>query len=201
MSLNYSNILGKSKHLNNKTTIMLHMSQIYYNIIAQLIKQNVHIRGLAKLINTNQTTIARKVIELEKNNVVDFRIEGKNKVFFIKNSIEAKESIKILEHKKLLEILSKVSELRIIVEKIKEDSNIHLAILFGSYAKGTRTEKSDIDLYVETENQNMKKKLELINSKLSIKIGLFDKKNLLIKEIIKNHIIIKGVDLYCELVH
>ena len=36
------------------------------------------------------------------------------------------------------------------------------------------------------------------NSKLSIKIGKFDTKSLLIKEIIKNHIIIRGVEEFYE---
>ena len=37
-----------------------------------------------------------------------------------------------------------------------------------------------------------------INSKLSIKIGKFDTKSLLIKEIIKNHVIIRGLEDFYE---
>ena len=36
------------------------------------------------------------------------------------------------------------------------------------------------------------------NSKLSIKIGKFNTKSLLIKEIIKNHIIIRGLEDFYE---
>ena len=42
------------------------------------------------------------------------------------------------------------------------------------------------------------KDLEIFDSKLSIKIGKYDKKSLLIKEIEKNHIIIKGVEEFYE---
>ena len=54
---------------------MLHMSQKDYNIkiINALLKSENHIRGLARLLNTNQTTIARKVKELYENNIVDFK--------------------------------------------------------------------------------------------------------------------------------
>ena len=37
-----------------------------------------------------------------------------------------------------------------------------------------------------------------INSRLSIKIGKYNKDNLLIKEIEKNHVIIKGVEIFYE---
>lgn len=62
------------------------MSQNNYNtkIIESLLKSNNHIRALAKLLSTNQTTIARKTKELYKDNIIDFKIEGKNKVLFLK---------------------------------------------------------------------------------------------------------------------
>jgi len=66
------------------------MSQINYNIISNLLKQNNHIRGLAKDLNTNQTTIARKVKELASLNIIDFQIQGKNKTYFLKKLLKQK---------------------------------------------------------------------------------------------------------------
>lgn len=174
------------------------MSQKDYNmeIVLDLLKNSNHIRGLAKQLATNQTTIARKVKELETLNIVDYREEGKNKVYFLKKTIEAEEFVYIGEHNKLIQVLHQFPILRQIVSKIKENSQIKLAILFGSYAKGISKTSSDIDIYIETTNRTIKKELEGLNSKLSIKIGEFNKDNLLIKEIIKNHIVIKGVENY-----
>jgi predicted transcriptional regulator len=64
---------------------MLHMSQNSYNqkIVEILLKSDDHVRGLAKSLGTNQTTIARKVIEMSKDNIVDFKTEGRNKVVFL----------------------------------------------------------------------------------------------------------------------
>jgi predicted nucleotidyltransferase len=180
---------------------MLHMSQINYKVVLELIKKNNHIRGLAKALNTNQTTIARKMQELEKQNIVDYTYEGKNKVYFLKNNLETKEYIKIIEHYKVLEIIKKQPRLRKIVEKIKLNKDIKLAIIFGSYAKNTQQKTSDIDVYVETEKKELKKELELLDSRLSIKTGEFNKETPLAKEIIKNHIIIKGVERYYEIIH
>jgi hypothetical protein len=44
----------------------------------------------------------------------------------------------------------------------------------------------------------LKQELEQLNSMLSVKIGEFDRSNPLIKEIEKNHIIIRGAENYYE---
>lgn len=176
------------------------MSQKDYDveIVAALLKSENHIRGLAKLLGTNQTTIARKVQELYKNNVVDFKREGKNKVVFIKKTLEAKQCAYNVEIQKFLELLKKHPILRRIVELIKKNEKISIAILFGSYAKGTAKKDSDIDIYLDTTNIRLKEQVELIDSKLSVKIGRYNKDSILIKEIEKNHIIIKGIEQYYE---
>ena len=69
---------------------------------------------------------------------------------------------------------------------------------YGGHILANWGSVSDIDIFVETEKREIKKELELINSRLSIKIGKYDKKNLLIKEIEKNHVIIKGGELFYE---
>ena len=73
-----------------------------------------------------------------------------------------------------------------------------MAIIFGSYAKGLAHKDSDIDVYLETEDNILKNKVKEINSRLSIKTGKFDVKSLLIKEIIKNHVIIRGLEDFYE---
>lgn len=176
------------------------MSQNNYTIkvLEALLKAENHIRGLAKLLNTNQTTIARKVHELYKNNIVDFKLEGKNKVVFIKKSLEAKQYAYQVETQKLLETLKKYPSLRRIIELIKKNEKISLAILFGSYAKGLAKAGSDIDIYLDSSDDKLKEEVELIDSKISVKIGKYSKDSLLIKEIENSHIIIKGIERYYE---
>jgi len=176
------------------------MSQNNYNIqiVEALLKAENHIRGLAKLLGTNQTTIARKVDELHLSNILDFKKEGRNKVFFIKKTLEAKQFIYSVETNKLLGLLKKYPNLRRIIEIIQKNKKIHLAVLFGSYAKCTAKKDSDIDIYVDTKDAGFKEEIENIDSKISVKIGEYDKESLLIKEIEKNHVIIKGVEIYYE---
>jgi len=179
---------------------MLHMLQNNYNIriVEALLKSENHIRELARLLSTNQTTIARKVQELYKNNIVDFKKEGKNKVIFLKKTLEANQYAYNAETQKLLDILKKYSRLRRIIELIKKNEKVNLAILFGSYAKGIAHKESDIDIYLDTTDNKLKEEIELIDSKISVKIGKYNKDSLLIKEIEKNHVIIKGVETYYE---
>ena len=53
-------------------------------IVESLLKKENHVRGLARELKTNQTTISRRLKELFKENVVDYKREGKNKVYFLK---------------------------------------------------------------------------------------------------------------------
>ncbi|MEK6900125.1 MAG: hypothetical protein AABX05_03295, partial [Nanoarchaeota archaeon] len=57
---------------------------------------------------------------------------------------------------------------------------------------------SDIDIYIETKNRNVKGSIEDIHSKISVKIGTFDTRSPLIKEIIKDHIIIRGIEAFYD---
>lgn len=179
---------------------MLHMTQNSYNIriVEALLKSENHIRGLAKVLNTNQMTISRRLEQLHRENIVDYRKEGKNKVYFIKKTLEAKQYCCIVEMFRLLKIIKKYPVMRRIVEQIRKNDSIRLALLFGSYAKGNPQKESDIDIYIETRDKKIKEQVELINSRISVKMGNYDNESLLVKEIEKNHIVIQGVERYYE---
>jgi len=181
---------------------MIHMVQnknnIESEIILNLIKNKSHLREIARNINKPHSTVLRKINELVKENILDYKREGKNKVFFIKDNLKTKNYIYSAEIYKLSKLIKKYPELSIIFEDIKKKTPKGMIILFGSYAKGNPKKESDIDIYIETTNPAIKKELQSINSKLSIKIGKFDSSSLLIKEIIKNHVIIRGVEDFYE---
>jgi len=181
---------------------MIHMVQnrnnIESEIILTLIKNKTHLREIARIINESHSTILRKINDLIKENILDYQKQGKNKVFFIKNNLKAKNYIYSAEIYKLSKLLKKHPELSIILESIKKNVKKGMIILFGSYAKGIEKQNSDIDVYIETNDKKIKYRLQELNSKLSIKIGKFDTDSLLIKEIVKNHIIIKGIEEFYE---
>jgi predicted nucleotidyltransferase len=167
-------------------------------IIEKLLQNKNHIRSLAKELRTNHMIIQRKIKELEKENVVDFKEEGKNKVYSLKKNIEAKTYAFKTEGYKLLKLLEKNPKLRGIIERIQKDNRIKMAVLFGSYAKGIAKPESDIDIYINTQDEKIKRDIHVISTMINVKIGRYDKSSLLIKEIEKNHVIIKGVEEYYE---
>jgi len=178
---------------------MKHVIQNLTNeIILLLGKEDLHARALADLLDANHITIGRKLMDLREDNIVDFRMAGKNKVFFLKRTIEGKNAAMTAEIYRQSKILSQYPVLRMIVRNIQQMPEITLAILFGSYAKGLAKKESDIDVFIETMDTATKKRVEGAHSALSVKIGPFDRDSPLIKEIMNDHVIIKGFEAYFD---
>jgi len=176
-----------------------HVEQnVSIQIVALLLRGDSYPRKLAKDLGISHTTVLRKLKDLLEENVVHFRAEGKNRVYFLKKTLEARVFVFMTEWYTLGALIEQAPHLRSVVRTIQEREDIPLAVLFGSYAKGTADQKSDIDVYIETGEREVKRELERCHSRLSIKIGPWDPENLLIQEIAKNHVIIKGVERYYE---
>lgn len=167
-------------------------------VVLLLLQGKNHVRGIANKLGINHMLVSRKVKELAQSNVVDFSWEGKNKSYFLKKTAEARALVLMAENYRLLRILGNYPGLRNIIEKIQKDKRIRLALLFGSYAKGLATRESDIDIYIETTDRNLRKEFQLLDSRLSIKIGKYDRQSPLIREIEKNHVVIKGSEEFYE---
>ena len=173
------------------------MEQIGLKIILALLKhKELHVRGIAKSLNEPHANISRAMKRLLNRNTVDFKIEGKNKLFRLKKGVEALSYVYMAEHFKLLTLFERYPFLSVMAESILQKTGEKLIIIFGSFAKFNAKADSDIDIFVETENRKLKAEIEKINSRLSVKIGKLDKDNLLVKEIIKDHVIVKGVEYF-----
>jgi len=168
------------------------------DVVGLLINSDNHIRGIAKKLNESHTTILRKLNNLKEDNIIDSRTEGKNKIFFLKRNINSRTYILQAELHKLNKLLRKNKELAIILEDILKKTDEKLIILFGSYAKNMAKKDSDIDIYIETKSRVVKQTVENIHSKISVKTGPFDNESPLIKEIIKNHIILRGIEEFYD---
>jgi len=179
---------------------MLQMEQKDYRleIVNVLMKGENHIRGISKILEINHMNVVRKIKELFNQNVVDYNLKGRNNNYFSKNNSEARSYILMVENYKLIRLLLKHAFLREIVLGIQKDKKVKFACIFGSYAKGLEKKGSDVDIYLEVNDLEIKKEYSKLDSKFSIKIGKWDKNNFLIKEIIENHILIKGGEIYFE---
>ena len=164
------------------------MLRIYFNILFHL-QEPMHIRALARKTNLTPPLLSRRLEELEKENIVDYRREGRNKIYFKKESFEAKTYEKMLEHYKVLTLPFKE-----LIEAIQADKQISLAIVFGSYAKGTHNRQSDIDLFIQSDDIALRDEYKKRFPKLHVILGDFSEQSRLKQEILENHVIIKGFD-------
>ncbi len=64
-----------------------------------------------------------------------------------------------------------------IIKDLENEADILFAYLFGSYAKGTQDEKSDIDIAIYLKDEKILEKYPLYPSRVAIKIeNILDKK-------------------------
>ena len=180
---------------------MQHMLQKItdFDILELLLKNDMHVRSIAKVLKATPSTIMRKLRVLVDENIVDMKLSGKNTTYYIRDTPEAKSYVLMTEQYKFFKAL-KSPLLRRISKEISERTNGELVILFGSYAKNLATKDSDIDIYVETSDENLKQSLSAISLKLSVKTGKFNKNAPLEKEIIKDHIILSNAERFYALI-
>ena len=133
------------------------------------------------------------------------------------NLIEIKlapnQEIYSVEYKRTNEFLNKNKKFRLIYEDIKDiNYPFFIVLIFGSFAKKTSTSKSDLDLCIISDNKiktkELTSKLKLLP--LSIEVyeftteefeSMLDKKQEnLAHEIIKNNVIIYGIENYYNLI-
>ena len=66
------------------------------------------------------------------------------------------------------EIIKALSNLKV---EVKARFKAEIKGIFGSFVRSEEKPDSDIDIYIETADSNIKKNLELLNGSLSIKIS------------------------------
>ena len=189
------------KATNNKFRIL---SLYRLNYLAQY-----HTREMARLTKKSHVTLLPHLKVLEKDKILRAKTMGKNKVYTLNlDNILTKSYIFISE---LLESILFQEQVFLIKKITTEISKLNLSgslILFGSYAKKTFKEDSDIDFFYLGEL----KEAEIIKAKaigkvygkmINIKITSIKnfesglrKKDALIMEILKYHVILHNPDIF-----
>ena len=118
-----------------------------------------------------------------------------------------------VENKRKSQFLKENKQLELVKKDIEGISYPFIIVLiFGSYAKKTQTKKSDIDLCIICDNEEKTKKLTLKLGLLPIKLEIHDfttdefeqmlktNENNVAKEIVKNNVILYGIESYYNLI-
>jgi len=185
---------------------MLHNKN--YTILSQFLSnynKEIYGRELIHITSLSQKNIALTLEDLEKKGILKSRLSGNIKYYRLNfDSTELKDIILVLETLKKIDFFNKQ---RKIANLFRYDNRI--VGIFGSYAKGIQKKESDIDVFIignkiKEDYDRLGEKLDL---NISIKyfsekefINLIKNKNNLIKEIIKDHIIIFKFEEFINLI-
>ena len=158
----------------------------------------VDYKNTFQAINVLQDLIIKK--KIGNLNLVEIKLAPSIEIF----SIENKRTKQFLEDNKNLKLIKE--------DIISVNYPFFIVLIFGSYVKKTKTEKSDTDLCIisdsELKTKELLSKLSLLPLKLEIhdfKINEFEsmletKKENIAKEITKNNIILYGIESYYNLI-
>jgi predicted nucleotidyltransferase len=165
--------------------------------------KKIYGRDIAKRLKMNQKTASNILNRLEKENILKFKTEGKNKYYFLNTlTSHIKEIIAMIEIKRKIDFLEKNENIKDLFTKIEQKSK-GMIIVFGSYAKGKSSKDSDLDLFSIGEIKQVHDLEDLYNIKINIiksSKEKFNKQEPIIKEIINNHVILKGTEEFIELI-
>ncbi len=156
---------------------------------------------IAKKKQLNQKTVSNYLNKLEKEHILKSRTEGKNKLYFL--NIDNKEILKnfiiAVEHLRTISFYKKHVLIKEISEKIQPLIK-GIALIFGSYAKDTQKKDSDLDILIigKCNEEEIDGISQTYNLQISLKIYSRLKKDILTKEAIKNHIILKNSEQLVE---
>ncbi len=164
-----------------------------------------YIREVKKLLKISPRTAQLILEDLEDKGVIESKTKGKIKTYKIKLSEFTKKYLVFVEQYKAIAFLENNLMIKEIIEKITPNIK-GIGIIFGSYVKGIEKKESDLDIFV-AGNYN-KDEIKRVSKNLGINISVkcypiktFEKninKDILLKEILKNHIVFVNVEQFIQ---
>lgn len=140
------------------------MNKTQEQILAFLIanpEEQLTIRGIAKRMGKSYPLVYNNLLNLEKEGIVKMQDIPPGKIVKI-DEFAPTEILVDIELKRKNEFLKKYSWIKLMLDDISSSTEIvfFILIVFGSYAKGKETAKSDLDLLVIIPTKEDIKKME-----------------------------------------
>lgn len=184
------------------------------DLLARNQEKRFTINEIAKELKQYYSFVNKVVMRLGKENIIIINKTGK--AYLCSLNLNEEKTFALLslsEIEKRDEFYKANKKLKLILEdftnSIKKDNTITI-ILFGSYAKGIPTKKSDIDLLLVSANKfPVEKIIREVYAKYGMEINVTvlterefksQKTKEIIKEIIKNHYVLYGAEKFVSLV-
>lgn len=174
-------------------------------------ESTITINKVAKALRMNYRIVYEEVLSLEKENILRITKIGNANICQFKYKYNSKV-VEIEDIRK--EEVCKNKDIALIYKRMSEIKNpFYVLILFGSYANKSQTRHSDIDLCLITDNKIVSEEVNTIVQITPLKIQLQEfssqefqsmlksKQFNVGNEIVKNNIIVHGLETFYELVN
>jgi uncharacterized protein len=162
-----------------------------------------YVREVEKLLKISPRTSQLILEDLEDKGVIDSKTKGKIKTFKLNPSEFTKRYLAFVEQYKAIAFLEK----KLLIKEIIENITPHIkgiGMIFGSYAKGLEKAGSDLDIFIagSYKDDEIKKVSKNWGIEISIKcypLKTFENnltKDILLKEVLKNHVVFLNVEQF-----
>jgi len=177
------------------------------------VNEGIHIRELSRKLKLSIPAVKNHVDKLLKEGLITKKYEGRNlKLYINRKNRNLTSYLYQIESIRLKSLPKVIGDAVFDIISLLENKPI-IVIIFGSYAKGTFTKTSDLDvIFVFNKlNDELEKKAKLVSSRHGISIEpvylswnnfrkkFFDEKDAFMKELKENKIIVIGVEYWREL--
>jgi len=169
---------------------------------------------IARKTNLTRPRTMRALRKLVEAGILQIKAEANVKYYYLTRSPLAYAVLGIVEYNRTAAFLERNKTLKRALEMFSSGYRDHLIMLvFGSYAKGYASKSSDIDLllakedFQKTEIKMIEELAGTVNGRTGLKIspymmktGELRQKKDFVKEIMDNHILLEGAELFFRLV-
>lgn len=169
--------------------------------------RDYYIREIQKMLKISPRTAQTLLEDLEKKGILQSTHRGKIRVFKLNKNLFSKNYLILTEQYKKLCLIQK----NLLIKEILEQSANTvegIGVIFGSHAKNQQKKDSDIDIFIagKYDKEKFENLSKIFNIDINIKscsLSTFEKnmhKDHLLVEVLKNHIVFAGSELFIETV-
>ncbi len=167
----------------------------------------LHVREIARILRQNAAKTSKLLSELISIGVIKYKESGRSKIMALNfNEPLLSSFILLSETYKKIKFMEKNDIFKEFIRQVERIDHIHTLSIFGSYARGGQTKESDLDMLVVTDGRCKEDlpsyilpvKIHEIRMEYSIFCDAIEKGEPLLKEVMENHVLIKGLDLFIE---
>ncbi len=173
------------------------------------------IREISRRIKTSYALVHTSINQLQHKNLIEVTKTGKSQLCAV--NLSADPQLLAIAAMENAQQYMKKAKFSFVIDHLKEKLSdfMYIMLLFGSYAKGTATSTSDVDLFFavqhEQDIEKMKRKINTVLSSTALKIDaevvttawllqMFNEKSSVGREILNNSIVLHGAEQYYILV-